>query len=89
MSLVKEKVVKSFYDGNSFGKEEPYSPEDKKKLEEDINTIYGNILAENPVKEKVAYISAGAPGAGKTTVMRQHRDNQTTSEKKVRLYRAR
>jgi len=68
---VPEGVVRSFFEGNSFGRTEPYSPTEQRRLTDDINTIYGSILTRNPIQEKLAVISAGAPGAGKTTIIRQ------------------
>lgn len=45
--------------------------EESESLSKDINKLYQQILLANPDKEKVAVITAGAPGAGKTVKLRQ------------------
>lgn len=68
---VPKAVVTSFFEGNAFGREVKYSPEEQTRLREDINAIFWKIMAENPEKGKVAVITAGSPGAGKTILLRR------------------
>jgi hypothetical protein len=64
-------VLQGFLSGKAFDHPEPYSQEESQRLRDDINTLYQNILVEAPLREKVAIITAGAPGAGKTVKLRQ------------------
>lgn len=65
-------VLESFLSGKAFDNPEPYTEEESIRLQEDINEIFQKILSINPVKENVAVMTAGAPGAGKTIKMRQN-----------------
>ncbi len=69
---VPESVVRTFFDGNSFGRKEPYTLHEQSKLRDDINDIYSRILKLKPIKEPTAVITAGSPGSGKTQVMLQY-----------------
>lgn len=64
-------VLESFLSGKAFDHPEFYTLEESENLLADIREIYRHILAKNPVKEKRAVITAGAPGAGKTVKLRQ------------------
>ena len=61
-----QNIVKQYLAGNGFDNKEEYSEEESQRLYEDINENYDNILSAHPKKEKIAVITAGAPGAGKT-----------------------
>ncbi len=69
-SLPKE-VLESFLSGKAFDHPKAYTEEESARLKEDINEIFQNILSVGPEKGNVAVMTAGAPGAGKTTKMRQ------------------
>ncbi len=62
-------VVAEMYNGTAFGRNVAYSSEEMGRLDQDIRFIYENILEQNPVQEKLALFTAGAPGAGKTNVL--------------------
>ena len=64
-------TIEGYLRGVAFNNEEPYTPEERERLEADIQEIWANILERNPPKEKVALITAGAPGAGKTIQLRK------------------
>lgn len=64
-------VLESFISGKAFDNPSVYSDKEAINLRYDIQEIYDSILAEEPVKENIAIITAGAPGAGKTWKMRQ------------------
>lgn len=66
-----KKILESFFSGVAFDNKTPYSPEERTRLEADIDRIYRNILAQHPPSSQVALITAGAPGAGKTTKLEQ------------------
>ncbi|MBS0629287.1 MAG: AAA family ATPase [Verrucomicrobia bacterium] len=57
--------------GKAFGRTEPYTEKEFEDLCADINDLYQKILAADPVQERIAVITAGAPGAGKTILMEQ------------------
>lgn len=69
---VPQKVVEGFLNGTAFGRTEPYTSEEKSRLIEDINEIYNQQVSAHILDERVAVFTAGAPGAGKTTVMRSY-----------------
>ena len=64
-------ILESFLSGKAFDNPEVYTGEESEKLRRDINELYQSILATNPVRENLAIITAGAPGAGKTVKLRQ------------------
>lgn len=68
-----QKVLEGFLSGKAFDHPDLYTADEKEKLQNDINEIYKRILAEDPVREKLVIITAGAPGAGKTVKLRQDR----------------
>ena len=66
-----ETMMKDFLSGKAFGRTVEYTDEEKLQLQNDINTIGNNIFSSLPTREKVAVMTAGAPGAGKTIKMKQ------------------
>jgi hypothetical protein len=64
-------LLQSYLSGKAFDNKEVYSEEESSRVRDDINEIFQTILSSNPVKENLAVITAGAPGAGKTTKQRQ------------------
>ena len=64
-------MLESFLSGKAFDNPEVYTEEESLRLAQDINELFQNMLSINPVKEKLAVMTAGAPGAGKTIKMRQ------------------
>lgn len=64
-----------------FDHPEVYSEEEGMRLREDINDLYQKILSANPVKGNLAVMTAGAPGAGKTTKMRQDLERKAADGK--------
>lgn len=64
-------ILESFLSGIAFDNPELYTSEEAEKLKDDINELYQSILAKNPPQEKVAIITCGAPGAGKTIKLKQ------------------
>ncbi|WP_068466657.1 zeta toxin family protein [Candidatus Protochlamydia phocaeensis] len=64
-------ILEGFLTGKAFDHPNFYSLEESRNLRDDINELYQNILSRNPIKENMAIITAGAPGAGKTIKLRQ------------------
>ncbi len=64
-------ILESFLSGKAFDHPMPYTENESARLHEDINELFQHILSTQPVQEELAVITAGAPGAGKTIVMRQ------------------
>lgn len=64
-------ILQSFLSGKAFDNKEVYTDDEAARLDKDINGLWQVIMATNPVQEKWAVITAGAPGAGKTTKLRQ------------------
>lgn len=62
--------IKKFISGEAFNNT-PYTKAEIARVKDDISSIYHTILKQNPVKQKLAIISAGAPGAGKTFLLNQ------------------
>lgn len=69
-SLPKD-ILQTYLFGKAFDYKEFYTPEERQSLIEDTNQLWQQTLSSNPSKEKVAIITAGAPGSGKTTLVRQ------------------
>ncbi len=67
-SLPRE-TLESFLSGAAFDNPTPYSQNESKNLEDDINDLFQALVPSEP--KQVAIISAGAPGSGKTTLIRQ------------------
>jgi hypothetical protein len=72
-------VLESFLSGKAFDHPETYTEEESARLQEDIYEIFQRILSANPIKENVAVMTAGAPGAGKTMKMRQDLNEKASS----------
>lgn len=66
-----QKILESFLSGKAFDNPEVYTSQESEKLRDDINELYQKMLTTSPVKENLAIITAGAPGAGKTVKLRQ------------------
>ncbi len=66
-----QKILESFLSGKAFDNPTEYSQEEASRLQDDINEIWNTIIATNPDHKKVAIITAGAPGAGKTIKLEQ------------------
>lgn len=66
-----QKFMESYLSGKAFDNPEYYTTEESVRLREDINEIYQTIISADPIKERVAVMTAGAPGAGKTIKMKQ------------------
>lgn len=64
-------LLESFLSGKAFDNNENYSFEESENLNKDINDLYQRIVSQNPAKENIAIMTAGAPGAGKTTQLRK------------------
>lgn len=64
-------VLESYVSGKSFDHKELYTLKERQDLEDDIREIFDNIISQNPTHGNWAVMTAGAPGAGKTTKMRQ------------------
>lgn len=69
-------VIESFISGNAFDYKKNYTAQELADESQDINDLFTSIMAENPLQEKVVYITCGAPGAGKTTLAEQHKAKQ-------------
>lgn len=65
------KVLESYFSGRAFDHKVEYSPEERARLDADVQEIWQRIIEQNPLKEKVVVMAAGAPGAGKSTVLKQ------------------
>jgi hypothetical protein len=66
-------ILEGFLSGKAF--------DEALRLRADIHEIYQNILAKSPLKENLAVITAGAPGAGKTIKMVQVLSSQSAAGK--------
>lgn len=66
-----QKVLEGFLSGKAFDNPSTYTPDESKRLHEDIKDLYQGIIGANPIKDKLAIMTAGAPGAGKTVKLRQ------------------
>lgn len=77
-----QKVLESFLSGKAFDNKENYTGEESENLSKDINALYQQIISANPAKEKIAIITAGAPGAGKTVKLRQDLEANALQEKR-------
>jgi len=68
--------------GKAFGHTPAYTPTQVENLKNDIRDIYAAALSGNAVRGPMAVITAGAPGAGKTTVMREDLQKELAAGKK-------
>ncbi len=64
-------VLEGFLSGKAFDHPIHYSEAEFSQLRLDINELFQSILSQKPVRENLAVITAGAPGAGKTIKLRQ------------------
>lgn len=66
-------VMNTFISGVAFDNKVPYTEEESSNLRKDTQDIYEKIMAQNPSKsdKPLAIMTAGAPGAGKTVLMKQ------------------
>ena len=71
------KVLESFLDGKAFDHKESYTATEKTALLRDIENIYNKQTTRKELP--IAVISAGAPGAGKTRLMRQDQEHLRSS----------
>jgi hypothetical protein len=77
-----EHVLRSFYSGNSFDYKKDYSPDELKRLHDDINEIFQTVLADHPVRGPIAVLTAGASGVGKTVKLHQDLKAHTTLKRR-------
>ena len=56
--------------GVAFDNKTPYTPDEQKRLQEDVRSIWERIVGKDLGKQH-AVITAGAPGAGKTLLLRR------------------
>lgn len=71
-------ILTSYIEGKAFDHKESYTEEELTSLVHDINTVYDSILEKDPLKKPIITMTAGAPGAGKTTLMRSDLQKQST-----------
>lgn len=72
-------ILESFFSGKAFDHKKEYTKEEQRDLKSDVGAIYQGIVDQNPEKQLLAIMTAGAPGSGKTTLMKQ--DLQAQQEK--------
>lgn len=66
-----ESDLKGYLSGMGFDNKTPYDPKVQKDLQDDIRDIFQEIMNKNPEKKKTIIVTCGAPGAGKTYVLRK------------------
>lgn len=71
-------ILESYYSGKAFDHKVEYTADEFTRLQQDISDIFSRIMSAQPIKNKVAVISAGSPGTGKTLLMRQVLAEQAT-----------
>ena len=71
-----KETLESFLQGTAYDQIDPYSPDESHRLQEDIRHIYEDLLSQNPIKKKIAIMTAGAPGSGKTLLLRNYLQKQ-------------
>jgi hypothetical protein len=64
-------VLQGFLSGKAFDHPMEYTSDEAEKLNADINQLFQAMMDSNPVRDNLAVISAGSPGAGKTVLLRQ------------------
>jgi len=69
-SIPKDLLV-NFLHGKAFDNPDFYTADELVRLTTDINAIFQDIMSRNPVREKLAVITAGSPGSGKTVLVKQ------------------
>lgn len=68
---VPKSFVESWLHGVGFGRNVAYTNEEQSRVDQDAASIFSKMMAESPYLAKVAYITCGAPGAGKTVLLEQ------------------
>jgi len=76
-------ILASYLSGKAFDHPEDYSDLEAANLRDDIREIFQEMMSKSPSKEKVAIMTAGAPGSGKTIKMRQDLQEQEAAGKNV------
>ena len=66
-----EKYIASYLSGKAFDHPCDYTADERAALEADIEGLFFRIMESDPTKERIAVITAGAPGAGKTVLIEQ------------------
>ncbi len=74
--FVPPKIMEEYCSGTAFGNSPPYSTEEISNLWLDSRDIINEIHAQAPTKRKWAVLTAGAPGAGKTILLKQFLEAQ-------------
>ncbi len=64
-------ILDSYLSGKAFDHPREYSLAKRTALESDIENLFVRMMEANPTRERIAVITAGAPGAGKTILMEQ------------------
>ena len=64
-------LLELFLSGKAFDHDTYYTADESSRLREDIREIHSHVLSKNPQKGNLAVLTAGAPGTGKTTQLRQ------------------
>lgn len=72
-----EDILSTYLSGESFDYKQHYTSEEMTRLISDINDLYEGMMFANPIRNQLAVITAGAPGAGKTWKMRQDLEQKT------------
>ncbi len=73
-------LVEGFLSGAALGQR--YSVEEVQNLRQDIDAIYKRVLSIDPLCKKSVIITAGAPGAGKTTQLVQELEKKSSKNKR-------
>lgn len=76
-----ENILRNYLSGKAFDHTTLYTDVELNLLCQDIRNIFHNIMSESPMHEKTAIITAGAPGAGKTIKLQQHRAANKTDHR--------
>ncbi len=75
--------LEELLEGKGFDYFAGYSEEEVLSLKQDITEIYQRIIDENPIQEPTAILTAGGPGAGKTILLKQHREAEKHSGRTI------
>lgn len=78
--------LESLLSGKAFDKKDTYTEEQLLLLKDDIKEIYYQIIAKNPPKEPLAVMTCGAPGSGKTLLLRRDLGDQSIVNGKQYAY---
>ena len=66
-----QEVLEKYLSGKAFDASKEYTAEEAFRIKEDVQQLFSLIMEKNPMKKPLAVLSAGAPGAGKTILIRQ------------------